>query len=112
MKTKENKSKTVKVKTKPVKKNIDDHQFTAIGNIAGNNNSSVEEQHVEQAILENNINNSSSRTLDYQLKSGRIFAAPCSDELFTTLSRRAKLEYLDFCCRNNLKLSDIQDNFY
>jgi hypothetical protein len=93
MKTKEIKSKTVKVK--PVKKTI--------------NNSSVEEPHVEPAILENNINNS--RTLEYKLKSGRVISAPCADEFFLTLSRRAKLEYLEFCVRNDLKLSDLQDNF-
>lgn len=88
MKTKEIKSKTVKVKTVPVKKTIVESDILP-----------------EPAILENN------RTLDYKLKSGRIFSAPCSDEFFCTLSRRAKIEYLEFCVRNDLKLSDLQDNF-
>lgn len=96
MKTKEIKSKTVK--TKPVvKKNIIESDILPEPTIR---------------IEENNINNSNNRTLEYKLNSGRIFAAPCTDELFSTLSRRAKLEYLDFCCRNDLKLSEIQDNFY
>lgn len=98
MKTKEIKSKTVKTVKPVVKKNI---------NIESEPTIRITE---EPAILESNSN--SSRTLDYKLKSGRIFAAPCSDELFLTLSRRAKIEYLDFCCRNDLKLSEIQDNFY
>lgn len=85
MKTKEIKSKTVK--TKPVKKTIVESDILQ-----------------EPTILEN-------RTLDYKLKSGRVISAPCADEFFLTLSRRAKLEYLEFCVRNDLKLSELQDNF-
>lgn len=93
MKTKEIKSvKSVKSVKPVVKKNINEEIPVDIL--------------PEPTILENN-----SKTLDYKLKSGRIFAAPCSDELFSTLSRRTKIEYLDFCCRNDLKLSEIQDNF-
>lgn len=96
MKTKEIKSKTLK--TKPVKKTVE-------SDILSEPTIRIEEPHVEPAILENN------RTLDYKLKSGRIFSAPCSDDFFSSLSRRAKLEYLEFCVRNDLKLSDLQDNF-
>jgi hypothetical protein len=101
MKTKEIKLKTVK--TKPVKKTIVESDILPEPTIR------IEEPHVEPTILENNINNS--RTLDYKLKSGRIISAPCADEFFLTLSRRAKIEYLEFCVRNDLKLSDLQDNF-
>lgn len=97
MKTKEIKLKTVK--TKPVKKTIVESDILPEPTIR------IEEPHVEPTILEN------SRTLEYKLKSGRVISAPCADEFFLTLSRRAKLEYLEFCVRNDLKLSDLQDNF-
>lgn len=88
MKTKEIKLKTVKpVKTVPVKKTVESDILP------------------EPAILENN------KTLDYKLRSGRVISAPCADEFFSSLSRRAKIEYLEFCVRNDLKLSDLQDNF-
>jgi hypothetical protein len=100
MKTKEIKLKTVK--TKPVKKTI--NNSTVESDILPEPTIRIEEPHVEQAILEN-------KTLDYKLKSGRVISAPCADEFFLTLSRRAKLEYLEFCVRNDLKLSELQDNF-
>lgn len=96
MKTKEIKLKTVK--TKPVKKTIVESDILPEPTIR------IEEPHVEPTILEN-------RTLDYKLKSGRVISAPCADEFFSSLSRRAKIEYLEFCVRNDLKLSELQDNF-
>lgn len=101
MKTKEIKLKTVKVKTVQTADTVVKKNSTLESAILPE----PEEQHVEPAILENN------RTLDYKLKSGRVISAPCADEFFLTLSRVAKLEYLEFCVRNDLKLSDLQDNF-